>query len=180
MHRNAGTYKTSSQNLCISCGLCCDGTFFARVDLAKEDTEAKNGLVALAATFSIERELEGFCQPCTALENKRCKIYVSRPQICRSFKCDVLKDYENGRIEFEAALGVINNTFRLRNERDASAEGVGIEVGSSTASGFVAKVGKLLESVDMNEKRKYAQLAVNSFALELYISKHFLRRTPSD
>ena len=68
--------------LCTRCGLCCDGSLFADVELSGP-TEAA-GLEALG--LEIEDDGNGgevMALPCGALRGKRCSIYRRRPKCCR-------------------------------------------------------------------------------------------------
>ena len=176
----ADTQGMYPQDLCTSCGLCCDGTLFTSVALGPQEQRARDSLARFSASFTDRGESETFCQPCVALEIRKCRIYETRPEKCRSFRCDLLKDFQNGVVRLDDALDAVETAFRLRNERDASAESVGIEASGSCASDFLMRVDTLLESTSEAEKSKYGQLAVNSLALQLYISQHFLRKSNGD
>jgi len=89
--------------LCTNCGLCCDGTLFADVELSGPaeaarleimglDTESENGSAGLLS------------QPCAALRGTRCGIYAQRPKCCRVFECNLLQDAKHGDVTIERAL----------------------------------------------------------------------------
>ena len=89
--------------LCTRCGLCCDGSLFADVELAStgetsalevmgleiEDTDADDGALLL--------------QPCRALKGTRCSIYPHRPDCCRTFECRLLQKVRRGGVTVEQA-----------------------------------------------------------------------------
>ena len=71
----------SESELCLSCGLCCDGSLFQLVKL--EPGEAQSGLRLVPAH-------DAFAQPCGCLTGTRCDIYDDRPAACRRFRCRLL------------------------------------------------------------------------------------------
>jgi hypothetical protein len=104
-----GRSVTLGEQLCLACGLCCDGTLFHHVKLGPGD-DAKN-LKALGLPVAVTRSqapLVHFRQPCAALcADRTCRLYADRPSQCHSFECGVFKDAHAGRIEFAAALRLV-------------------------------------------------------------------------
>lgn len=74
-----------SEDLCLSCGLCCDGSLFWAVPVdPDEDAPAPldaNGWLR---------------QPCACFDGA-CTVYGSRPSECRTFDCRVLQTVQAGR-----------------------------------------------------------------------------------
>lgn len=108
----------SIAQLCPNCGLCCDSTLFADVELQKRD-DAKR-LAKLGLT--LEKKSRGqlaFAQPCACFDGKLCQIYHDRPQRCRKFDCGLLKRVDDGKLTAGAALKKISDTKkRAENIRD--------------------------------------------------------------
>jgi Fe-S-cluster containining protein len=98
----------SPENLCVKCGLCCNGVIFADVKLQAHDSAQRLRELGLALTNSGRHELK-FAQPCVAFENCRCRIYGERPRYCREFECILLKNVISGRVNYEAGLRMIQN-----------------------------------------------------------------------
>jgi Fe-S-cluster containining protein len=75
----------------MQCGLCCDGTFYGSVVIAKEETErlGRVGLRVLA-----DREV--MPQPCSALRGALCSVYADRPSACAQFECSLRKKLRAG------------------------------------------------------------------------------------
>jgi Fe-S-cluster containining protein len=100
---------TSGEQLCLTCGLCCDGTLFNHVKLGPTDDPKK--LKALGLPVAVTRArtpVVHFRQPCAALcADRTCKLYADRPSQCQTFECGVFKDAHAGRIEFAAALRLV-------------------------------------------------------------------------
>jgi uncharacterized protein len=96
---------TPAEQLCLACGLCCDGTLFDNVRLGADD-DAKH-LKTLGLPVSVSRAkvpITHFRQSCAALcADRSCRVYANRPAQCRTFECGVFKDTQAGRIDFATA-----------------------------------------------------------------------------
>ena len=95
------------EQLCPNCGLCCDSTLFADVELRTGD-DAKH-LKQLGLT--LEKKGQGklaFAQPCACFQGKLCAIYAYRPKRCRTFECRLLKRVEGDEMTAAAALKKIS------------------------------------------------------------------------
>ena len=98
-----------SNNICLACGLCCDGTVLGFVQLEREEVPALKGLL------NIENdEGEGvFLQPCSQFCDG-CSIYSQRPKQCASFKCGLLKSVEQKSVSFDRAVEVTDEVKLLK------------------------------------------------------------------
>lgn len=97
-----GAEASLTDILCTRCGLCCDGSLFADVELTGPAEAAR------LETMGLEVEDDGakglvLSQPCAALEGRRCRVYAHRPKCCRAFECRLLQDVRRGAIGVEAA-----------------------------------------------------------------------------
>jgi hypothetical protein len=108
--------KTVEQ-LCLACGLCCDGTLFDHVQLGPDDDAEKLKSLGLPVVVSRSQPpATRFVQPCAALcTDRTCRLYVDRPLQCRDFECGVYKDAKAGRISFTSALRQVK---RARQQAD--------------------------------------------------------------
>jgi Fe-S-cluster containining protein len=98
------------QQLCLSCGLCCNGVIFSDVRLKASDDPTRLralGLPLSGQTLGSKKAVRKFDQPCAALEGPRCRIYADRPNHCRHFECLLLKSAKAGRMQPLAALKII-------------------------------------------------------------------------
>jgi hypothetical protein len=93
--------------LCPNCGLCCDGTLFADVELRAGDDAKKLERLGFEL-FQKSKTKLAFPQPCAGFDGKLCKIYGDRPKRCRLFECGLLKKVEAGEISAGAALRKIS------------------------------------------------------------------------
>lgn len=98
------------QDLCTSCGMCCDGTLFDHVTLAPDEQ------VSLAGVFVIEAGPRGavFDQPCPHAVDRRCMVYDIRPQPCRKYRCTTLIAFQAGEIAYTEAARRIMETLGAR------------------------------------------------------------------
>ena len=74
-----------AEDLCLSCGLCCDGSLFWAVPVEQGED--------VPALLDEDGRLR---QPCTCF-NGVCTIYADRPAACRTFNCRVLQTVQAGR-----------------------------------------------------------------------------------
>ena len=95
--------KNSIDQLCPNCGLCCDSTLFADVELRKGDNPKRLEKLGLEILQKSKSKL-AFSQPCACFDGKLCKIYGDRPTRCRLFECGLLKKVEHGEMTAGAAL----------------------------------------------------------------------------
>ena len=108
--------------LCLQCGMCCNGVLFRDVELQPgDDAQKLLGLgmpvkVAKASTTrnpKPETRNHKFNQPCVALGSDcKCRIYAERPSRCRQFECAVLLGVMAGEASAEDALKLIRSTRR--------------------------------------------------------------------
>ena len=91
-----------TDRLCTRCGLCCDGSLFADVELAGRAEATRLEIMGLEIE---DDDTNGalLSQPCRALRGKRCGIYAYRPECCRTFECRLLRDVRRGTVGVERA-----------------------------------------------------------------------------
>jgi Fe-S-cluster containining protein len=107
----AATTSAGIEELCPNCGLCCDSTLFADVELRAGD-DAKR-LTQLGLTIEKKKWTKlAFAQPCACFDGKFCKIYAGRPKRCRLFECGLLKRVAAGEMTAAAALKKISEAKR--------------------------------------------------------------------
>src|SRR5437870_11883992 len=94
-----------ADTLCTRCGLCCDGSLFADVELASCDEIAALEVLGLDVEDADETGAGLLLQPCGALKGKRCSIYPHRPECCRTFECQLLLQGKRGAVSIARARG---------------------------------------------------------------------------
>jgi Fe-S-cluster containining protein len=95
------------EQLCPNCGLCCDSTLFADVELRASDSAAKLSRFGLTL-LKKSKFTTAFAQPCACFDGKLCGIYGNRPKRCQLFECGLLKRVESGEMTTNAALKKIS------------------------------------------------------------------------
>jgi Fe-S-cluster containining protein len=95
------------EQLCPSCGLCCDSTLFADVELRAGDDAIELERLGLSPEKK-GRNKTAFAQPCACFDGKLCKIYDDRPKRCRTFECGLLKKVKADELSVGGALGKIS------------------------------------------------------------------------
>jgi Fe-S-cluster containining protein len=96
--------------LCTQCGLCCDGSLFADVELASDAEAASLEVMGLEIEEG-EENGELLLQPCKALQGRRCSIYPHRPECCRTFECRLLQNVRRGAVSIDQAKEKIASTL---------------------------------------------------------------------
>ena len=106
-----------AQQLCLACGLCCNGVLFKDVELQPGDDAVRLkslGFPLRNRQSAISNRQSKFPQPCAALcGDNRCRIYAERPARCRQFECALFKSVAAGETPVAAAL----RTIRLARQR---------------------------------------------------------------
>ena len=93
-----------TDTLCTRCGLCCDGSLFADVELASRREATGLEILGLDVEYDDgDAKMGLLSQPCRALVGRRCAIYAHRPACCRSFECRLLQDVRAGAVSVERA-----------------------------------------------------------------------------
>jgi uncharacterized protein len=107
-------FMTPSEQLCLACGMCCDGTLFDGVQLEPaDDAERLRALGLPVVVYRGHAPIARFPQPCAALgPDCACRLYVDRPHQCRVFECGVFKKAKAGEIDFATALRLVKKTRR--------------------------------------------------------------------
>lgn len=103
--------SSRAEHLCLSCGLCCDGSLFWAVPIGKGEN--------VPAPLGADRRLR---QPCVCF-NGACSIYADRPAACRTFDCRVLQTVQAGHRDTAWALKQIAGMRRLLAALDAALPG---------------------------------------------------------
>jgi hypothetical protein len=143
-----------TDTLCTRCGLCCDGSLFADVELANGDEASALEVMGLEIEDADEDDSGLLVQPCGALQGKRCRIYPHRPDCCRTFACRLLQGVERGMVAVERANEKIAEALK-RIER-------------------VKELLALSQAADPGMNRKRAELQAAMTSVERLIQATFL------
>jgi Fe-S-cluster containining protein len=159
-----------STNLCLSCGLCCDGTLIGFVRLDHDE------MPALKKIMEIEDEGgEGFfLHPCDKYCDG-CTIYSERPKQCASFNCGLLKSVEQKELEFDTALDTI---ALVKEKKIALEKGLSLLKLDLKSESFYFKMVELKNLVKKNKldsslSQNHLNLITNLNQFESILSKNF-------
>jgi Fe-S-cluster containining protein len=106
-----GAVNPDAGALCQSCGLCCDGTLFARVPL--KEGEVVPALVAAVTTPTRARFIP---QRCAALAGTTCRCYEGRPLVCQQFECALLVAVRDEEVSLAEARGMVDKARTLEGQ----------------------------------------------------------------
>ena len=104
------TPASAAAALCTACGLCCDGTLFADVELGGTREVARLEVLGVEVEEPDGDHRGLLIQPCRALAGTRCAIYALRPACCRTFECALLQRLERGAIGLGSARALVADT----------------------------------------------------------------------
>ncbi|HEY6167069.1 MAG TPA: YkgJ family cysteine cluster protein [Verrucomicrobiae bacterium] len=170
--------------LCLACGLCCDGTLFHDVKLHTSDDATKLKAFGLPIrTPNAKLPISKFPQPCAALcADRTCRAYADRPLQCHVFECGVFKGLTAGRIEFPTALRLVtqarqraDKVRRLLRDLGDTAEGVSL-------SERFRRVQRRMESSPLDEETAecYADLTLAVHELNVLTHEKFYTKADEE
>jgi Fe-S-cluster containining protein len=159
------------EDICLSCGFCCNGVIFADVKFQPRD-EVKKLLALGLKPISQGRKFE---QPCAAFCEGRCRIYSERPQYCHEFECLVLKRLKNREVTREQALGTIRQARRQADEVFLLLHALGDTDLHKPLAARLRQTTKRLEELNLDKVTAavYGQLTVAVQKLHCSLSESF-------
>ena len=163
-----------TDTLCTRCGLCCDGSLFADVELASDDEASTLEVIGLTIEDADEDDGGLLVQPCEALQGKRCSLYPHRPDCCRTFACRLLQEVERDTVGVERANEKIAEALkRIERVKELVVQlGTGDE--RLPLMEHCAEALALTEAADPAMNRKRAELQAAMTAVERLLQATFL------
>lgn len=167
----------SGEDLCRSCGLCCDGTLFDLVKLERGDDAGKLRALGLPVTLSRGKvPVARFPQPCAALcKDRSCQLYAHRPWQCRTFECRLFKDAKAGETTFAAALPLVKQARRRADHVRRLLRQLGDTDEHRALGERCHRTSERLESGHADEaaKARFADLSLAMHRLKLLLHERF-------
>ena len=108
--------EIDGSELCLQCGLCCDGTLFTDAVLqdGEQDFTESLGMVVETKPDGTRGNAE---LPCPLFLDGCCSVYTSpRPHICGAYRCELLNAYAAGAKTMEEVLPVVHLVRSLVRE----------------------------------------------------------------
>ena len=102
-------------DLCVACGMCCDGTMFGNV-VAHDHELVQMIFLGADTKYKEEEDRHFFLQPCPAHVNGSCSIYETRPQTCSGYKCALLKRVLRNEITPEQAMKKVERVKKAKQD----------------------------------------------------------------
>jgi len=125
--------------------------------------------------LSTRDEVTAFRQPCGVFDGRSCSVYLSRPTVCREYRCLLLRRFEAGEISYEEARALIARTIALRDRvRPALAALVAPEA-EEALSGLYRRMTARFEAAPdpAAARREHAALLLDVAALRVLLSREF-------
>jgi len=160
------------QSLCLTCGICCDGTLFSQVLLRPDDDITV--LETVGVTIVSDSDLNILKLPCAAHKGA-CVVYQDRPQRCREYKCELLKRFERSDILYADALRIITKAISLRNEFKALTFAALVNTPKNEAALRIHRWPADLDSI-VETKHSYPHVFLKFLTLQLYLDRFFRKR----
>ena len=117
MHQRLTQSEENSKNeqdICISCGFCCDGTLFHQAILQPGEKGSLPEKIEQA--YFKKEDQEFFKLPCLYFDQK-CTIYdQEKAIICSAFRCQLLNDFSENKISLKTAKEIVRNSKNTREE----------------------------------------------------------------
>jgi len=144
-----------SLNICLSCGICCDGTLIGFVQIDPEE------MPVVKKFMDIEEEKGNgfFLQPCNKFCDG-CTIYPNRPKQCASFECGLLKSVEQKEVEFDSAVEMVKVVKQKKVAIEEKLAVINIELQSQSFYFKMVELNRLLH-------KKMAELSLTQSQQEL-------------
>ena len=105
----------NGSDLCLDCGLCCNGVLHDSIGITEEEVElAQSG-------GGVDRQPDRLLTPlpCPFVCGAACTIYEKRYSSCREYQCGLLKTFHAGAVTIEDARQRVAEAKRLLSEVQA-------------------------------------------------------------
>lgn len=165
-----------AEDLCRSCGMCCDGTLFDLVRLEPGDDARRLAQLGLPIAAARGQQAARFPQPCAALcADGSCRLYADRPGQCRAFECGLLREAKAGRVSFAAAARRVTTAKRRANQVRRLLRALGDNDEQRALGERFHRTSERLEagSADPAASALYADLSLAVHRLKLEAHTHF-------
>lgn len=91
----------NGSDLCTECGLCCTGLLFDVAPLEEHEVALAE---RLRLPLACNQYRDAFHLPCPCLRDRRCGAYESRPTVCGTYECGLLRRFKAGEVPPGEAL----------------------------------------------------------------------------
>jgi hypothetical protein len=156
-------------DLCLSCGLCCDGSLFERAYLHSDEKDLAKSLELIVLDEHSEKT--GFRLPCNLFKGC-CSIYEqTRPYVCGAFKCKLLLKYETDKINLASNLELIR---RARTMQAELTHLLPKPIGGIVSLAEVKRQMWVLKEADAQQRRAHLNFLFLAAKYEMFLRTNFL------
>jgi hypothetical protein len=163
-------------NICLECGLCCNGVIFADVKLRAGDNPEKLKTFGLSVGQTrAAANAPRLKQPCAAFAQGRCRIYAERPACCRAFECLLFKNLQAGKVQLSEARRVIATALQRAEKVGRLLRELGNGDEGTALGARFRRTAKSLERAELDERTAgiYAELTLAVHDLNLLVKDAF-------
>jgi hypothetical protein len=163
------------EQLCPNCGLCCDSTLFADVELRPGDDAARLKKLGLSLWKKGQGRL-AFSQPCACFDGKLCRIYEDRPTRCRKFECGLLKRVGLNELTASVALKKISSAkLKTKKVRELLNQLGNHDEQSALTHRYAELMSTPMDLSDENDTERRGELMLAVSELMQSLQRDFLR-----
>ncbi|MCX2740590.1 YkgJ family cysteine cluster protein [Pontibacter anaerobius] len=159
-----------STNICLACGLCCDGTLIGFVQLSHEELPRIKELMDIE-----EASNDGvFIQPCNKYCDG-CTIYSQRPKQCASYDCELLKSLKRKELDYTSALESVEVAKQRKKAIEEKLALLQIKLQSQSFYFKMAELKKLYQKNEheLSSTQDFKDLIADIKQLDDLLSKEF-------
>ena len=156
-----------ANRLCMSCGMCCDGTMFDHANVVPDEKQQ-----VMSAGLIVNEKLGklSFEQPCRFYCHNLCSIYEQRPAVCISYRCKLLKKMNKDEVSLDAALDKVK---MLRALQKRLAEVMPNAKHSPITSVEVYEMAATIDQQDTMQRKQYGIFLMSATKFIGMLTDHF-------
>ena len=160
-------------SICVGCGMCCDGAMYKNVEVGEGDQ--RELLATAGLVLAIKDDATRFTQPCPAFVGGCCSIYEARPDVCRNYRCLLLRRHEAGEASYDDAAALIAKTTA---QRDRVRSGLAAYLDTRERLSLDGMYRLMLAKLDAQPdpaaaRRERADLLLEVVALRVILAREF-------
>ena len=160
---------TSASELCIACGLCCDGSLFGHAHLRDGEQDKARGFGLSVDTFG---DHSGFHLPCPQFTGGCCAVYEQqRPHICGTFRCKLMNNYLNAQTDLPTALEAVKTARALLT--DLARLSPSGDPGPMTLMRLRQEMAQLSELENPDDRLPHVEFLLTAAKYEMFILAKF-------
>ena len=161
---------SDSTNICLACGLCCDGTLIGFVALSPDEIPRIKDIMEI----EIEHDNGFFLHPCDKYCNG-CTVYNDRPKNCAKFKCGLLNSVEEKEITFETAVEAIDFVKQKKHDIQEKLMTLQVELKSDSIYFKMVELKKVLKKLKATSTltQNHLELILDLEQLDDLLAKKF-------